>query len=98
MAVAFGWFCGRKRRAQAKRYLLFSSQLDQLEGDENDGYLGNGGGSDPAETTVGKLAISCVDSTCDMCNMSGGGIRAAIFRSCNANFLSKIWAFGEVLA
>ena len=89
MAVAFGCrFCGQKRRAQAKD--PFSSQLDQLEGDENDGYLGNGGDSDPAETTVGKLSISCVDSTCDMCNTSGRGIRGPIFRVAMALFWAKL--------
>ena len=88
--LLLGGFVGEKdkRRAKAKRY--FSTQLDQLEGDENDAYLCNGGDSDAAETTVGKLAISCVDSTCDMCNMSGRGIRAPGFQSCNGTFLGEI--------
>ena len=68
----------------------FLRQIDAPEGDEIDGYLCNGGDSDPAETTVGKLSISCVDSTCDTCNMSGGGIRAIEFQSCNGNFLVEI--------
>ena len=35
-----------------------SSELNALAEDEHDGYLRNGGDSDPAETTVGKPAIS----------------------------------------
>ena len=56
MRLLLGCFVGEKDAQKAKD--TFSSQLDQLEGDENDGYLGNGGDSDPAETTVGKLSIS----------------------------------------
>ena len=90
MAVAFGWVRLWAKKTRTSQKILFSSQLDQLEGDENDGYLGNGGDSDPAETTIGKLAISCVDSTCDMCNMSGRGIRGPDFQSCNGTFFSEI--------
>ena len=49
--LLLGCFVGEKDAQKAKD--TFSSQLDELEGHENDGYLGNGGDSDPAETTVG---------------------------------------------
>ena len=42
----------------AKDTFFSRSQINYLEEDENDGSLANGGDSDPAETTVGKLSIS----------------------------------------
>ena len=50
--------CGRKSRAKQKNFFRGSVDLDELEGDEINAYLCNGGDSDPAETTVGKLSIS----------------------------------------
>ena len=42
-----------------KRYFFCKlAKIDALAEDENDGSLPNGGDSDPAETTVGKPAIS----------------------------------------
>ena len=88
-AVAFvGGFVGEKAAHKLKD--TFSRPARQLEGHEINAYLCNGGDSDPAETTVRKLLISRVDSTCDMCNTSGGGIRAPNFQSCNCTFLSEI--------
>ena len=83
-----GGFVGKKDAHKQK--ILFSRQRDELEGHEINAYLCNGGDSDPAEATVGKLSISRIDSTIDMCNMSGGGIRAPDFQSCNGTFLSEI--------
>ena len=48
-----GWQILRKKDKTPK-----TSQVNALAEDENDGSLRNGGVSDPAETTVGKLAIS----------------------------------------
>ena len=53
--VVAGWWlvaiCAKKRSPK-------KANSNELEEDENDGYLCNGGDSDPAETTVGKPAIS----------------------------------------
>ena len=89
MACLGGDFVGEKD-AQKQKIWYFFEQIEELEEDEINAYLCNGGDSDPAETTVGKLSISCVDSTCDTCNMSGGAIRAPDFQSCNGTFCSKI--------
>ena len=81
------WKTGKRRE---KDTFSLSSKIDALAEDENDGSLRNGGDSDPAETTVGKLASCRVDSTRDLRNMSGRAIRAANFQSCNCTFWGKI--------
>ena len=48
------WLADLRKKEETPK----TSQVNALAEDENYGSLGNGGDSDPAETTVGKLAIS----------------------------------------